>query len=115
MNIDEGRMQNVIQAAFDKVSGSRRWQTAIAKAKQEIESNPFMHFDGQSLLILSPSGEIYTANDACQCKAHANGHPCWHRAAARLIQRYNEGARVVKAGIFAVALTAQRTRYSFSS
>ncbi|HEV2862582.1 MAG TPA: hypothetical protein VGX48_16325 [Pyrinomonadaceae bacterium] len=90
MNVDEGRMQSVIQAAFDKVSGSRRWQTAIAKAKQEIESNPFMHFNGQSLLILSPSGEIYDADGACQCKAYANGQPCWHRAAARLFQRYNE-------------------------
>ncbi len=90
MNIDEGRMQSVIQAAFDKVSGSRRWQTAIVKAKQEIESNPFMHFDGQSLLILSPSGEIYDADGSCQCKAYVNGQPCWHRAAARLFQRYNE-------------------------
>jgi hypothetical protein len=33
INIDEDRMQSVIQAAFDKASGSRRWQTAIAKAK----------------------------------------------------------------------------------
>jgi hypothetical protein len=92
MNIEEGRMQSVIQVAFDKVSDSRRWQAAIAKAKQEIESNPFMHFDGQSLLILSPSGEIYNANGSCQCLAYTNGHPCWHRAAARLIQRYNETA-----------------------
>lgn len=90
MNIDEGRMLSVIQAAYDRVSGSRRWEVAIAKAKQEIESNPFMHFDSQSLLILSPSGEIYTANASCQCKAYAKGQPCWHRAAARLIQRYNE-------------------------
>jgi hypothetical protein len=92
MNIDENRIQSVIQEAFDKVSDSRRWQTAIAKAKQEIESNPFMHFDGQTLLILSASGEIYSANGTCQCKAYANGQPCWHRAAARLIQRYNENS-----------------------
>lgn len=88
MNIDQNRMQQVVQEAFDKVSDSRRWQIAIVKAKQQIEENPYMHFDGQTLLILSPSGEIYSANGSCQCRAYANGQPCWHRAAARLIERY---------------------------
>lgn len=90
LNIDQSRMQEVIQEAFDKVSGSRRWQTAIATAKQQIEENPYMHFDGSALLILSPSGEIYSANGTCQCKAYLNHQPCWHRAAARLFKRYNE-------------------------
>lgn len=90
MDIDQDRMQRVAQEAFDKVSGNRRWETAIVKAKGQLDSNPYIHFDGQSLLILSPSGEIYTANGACQCKAFAEGQPCWHRAAARLVRRYNE-------------------------
>ena len=90
LNIDQNRMLQVIQEAFDRVSGSRRWQTAIAKAKQQIEENPYMHFDGAGLLVLSESGEIYRANGTCQCKAYTNGQPCWHRAAARLVQRYNE-------------------------
>src|SRR5205085_8141715 len=90
MNIDQNRMQQVAQEAFDKVPNSRRWQTAIVKAKQQLEENPYMHFDGSALLILSPSGEIYSANGTCQCKAFANGQPCWHRAAARLVERYNE-------------------------
>lgn len=90
MNINQSRMGQVIQEAFDKVSGSRRWQTAIVKAKQQIEENPYLHFDGSALLILSPSGEIYSANGSCQCKAYAKNQPCWHRAAARLIERYNE-------------------------
>lgn len=90
LNIDQSRMQEVILEAFDKVSGLRRWETAITKAKQQIEENPYMHFDGRTLLILSPSGEIYSANGTCQCKAFSKGQPCWHRAAARLVQRYNE-------------------------
>ena len=90
MKIDENKMQQVAQDAFDKVSGNRRWETAIAKAKAQLESNPYIHFDGKALLILSPSGEIYTANGICQCKAFASGQPCWHRAAARLVERYNE-------------------------
>lgn len=88
MNIDESRMSQVIQEAFEKVSGSLRWQTAIVKAKQQIEENPYLHFDGEALLILSPSGEIYRANGSCQCKAYMNSQPCWHRAAARLVERY---------------------------
>ena len=51
LNIDQSKMQEVIQEAFDKVSGSRRWEVAIAKAKQQLEENPYMHFDGRALLI----------------------------------------------------------------
>ncbi len=92
MNLNQDTMQQVIQAAFDKAQGSKRWQTAIAKAKQEIEENPFMHYDGHALLILSDSNEIYSANGTCQCKAFTHGQPCWHRAAARIVERYNERA-----------------------
>jgi hypothetical protein len=83
-------MAVVVQEAFDKVTGNRRWETAIVKAKQQLESNPYIHFDGHALLILSPSNEIYSANGTCQCKAFTLGQPCWHRAAARLVERYNE-------------------------
>ena len=89
-NLDREKLQRVTQEAFNKVSGNRKWETAIAKAKQQLEENPYMHFDGESLLILSPSNEIYTANGSCQCKAYRNGQSCWHRAAARLVERYNE-------------------------
>lgn len=90
LEINQDKMEKVIQEAFNRVKCSRRWRTAIVKAKQQIESNPYIHFDGQALLILSPSGEIYTANGTCQCKAYMSGQPCWHRAAARLVERYNE-------------------------
>ncbi len=91
MNLDTTKMQQVIQEAFNKVAGNRRWETAIAKASMEIESNPFMHWNGHALVILSSSNEIYEANGVCQCKAFAHGkQPCWHRAAARLVARYNE-------------------------
>ncbi len=82
----------MVQEAFDKVADSLRWQTAIVKAKQQLEENPYMHYDGRALLILSPSGEIYSANGSCQSKAYTNGQPCWHRAAANLVERYLEAA-----------------------
>ncbi|OLE51285.1 MAG: hypothetical protein AUG51_23980 [Acidobacteria bacterium 13_1_20CM_3_53_8] len=90
LNIDQDRMEQIIQEAFDRVSGNRRWQTAIVKANRQIEENPYMHFDGSALLILSDSGEIYSANGSCQCRAYQEGFPCWHRAASRLVQCYNE-------------------------
>ncbi len=90
-NINPERMNEVIREAFDRTD-SLRWQVAITKAGAEIEENPYMHIDGDALLILSPSGEIYSANGACQCKAYANNQPCWHRAAARLVKRYMEAS-----------------------
>jgi hypothetical protein len=90
-NINAKRMNEVIQEAFDRTD-SLRWQVAITKAKQEIEENPYIHLDGDALLILSPSGEIYSANGTCQCKAYVNNQPCWHRAAARLVKRYMEAS-----------------------
>jgi hypothetical protein len=90
MSIDQNKLQQVAQEAFNKVSGNRRWEIAIVKAKAQLEVNPYIHFDGNVLLILSPSGEIYSANGTCQCKAFSQGQPCWHRAAARLVKRYNE-------------------------
>lgn len=87
LEINSDKLQEVTQEAFDKATGSRRWQTAIVKAKQQIESNPYLHVDGDALLILSPSNEIYRANGTCQFTL---GQSCWHRAAARLVQRYNE-------------------------
>lgn len=87
---DQSQMEQVIQEAVEKAVGNLRWQRAIARAKVELESNPYIHFDGQALLILSPSNEIYEANGMCQCKAYTSGQPCWHRAAARIVERYNE-------------------------
>ncbi len=92
MNLNQETMRQVIQEAFEKTS-SLRWQMAIAKARREIEDNPYLHFDGDALLILSDSNEIYRSNGTCQCKAFAHGQPCWHRAAARIVQRYHERAR----------------------
>lgn len=90
MLVDGERLQSIAQAAFDAVAGDRRWEMAIARAKRQIEENPYMHFAGGTLLVLSPSGNLYNAGRACQCRAYLAGQPCWHRAAARLIERYTE-------------------------
>ncbi len=70
----------------------KRWIKAIGKATVEFENNPFLSWDSDSkhLIIWSKSNEIYEANGTCQCKAYIGGFPCYHRALARMIQRYFE-------------------------
>jgi len=95
MQLEQTKLEQTIQDAFDKATANggkdaRRWQTAIARAKAELESNPFLHYDGRALLVLSPSGEIYEASRGCQCKAWERGKfPCWHRAAWRIVSNYH--------------------------
>lgn len=101
-HVDEDRLLRVIQHAFDRVAGDLRWQTAIAKAKQQFESNPYMHWTGESLLVLSDSNEVYVAGRACQCKAYRHGKPCWHRAAARILLRYEQATGERSRGVVEV-------------
>lgn len=70
----------------------KRWANAIGKAVAVIEQNPEMAYDLRtaSLKIVGTRGTRYTANGVCQCEAFNGGYPCYHRAAARLIQRYLE-------------------------
>jgi hypothetical protein len=97
MQLNLTKLEEVAQAAFDAATerggkDARRWQTAIAKAKQQLESNPYISLDGDGLLILSPDSlQIYRANGTCQCVSLVKyGAPCWHRAAYRLVKRYTE-------------------------
>jgi hypothetical protein len=65
---------------------------AIARAKQIIESNPFVHLQAVgTLLMLSDSDEIYEVTTGhCSCKAFQQGQPCKHRATRQLLLRSNE-------------------------
>ncbi len=97
--LDQDLLASVVAESLTKVATAKdaaRWTNAIAKATVQLETNPFMTYDqtSHSLLVLSEtSGEIYTANGTCQCKAFAAGQPCWHRAAARIVTRYIERAK----------------------
>ncbi len=70
---------------------AKRWVNAVTRATVEIENNPLMSYEpaSHSLLVMSSStGTTYEANGVCQCRAFEQGHPCWHRAAARLVAKY---------------------------
>jgi hypothetical protein len=86
------KFNEVIETALTKAAHSSRWMNAIKKAVAQIEANGnFMTFDMSEAYLLiwsQDSDKVYTANGVCQCKAFAEGQPCWHRAAARLIRNY---------------------------
>lgn len=98
LGINQETLAAVTAESISKINpnqqDAKRWMNAIAKAVVEIENNPYMTFDAESrsLLMLSDSGNIYTAKGTCQCKAYEQGYPCKHRAAARLMVRYHEKA-----------------------
>ncbi len=89
-------LEAAAQAAFDLATerdgkDAKRWQNVIVRAKIQLAENPYIHDEGDALLILSDSNEIYHANGTCQCKAFTSAkYPCWHRAAHRLVRRYQE-------------------------
>jgi hypothetical protein len=97
LNIEHEKLGFVVAEALRKLELSdapqkKRWIKALAKATVELEENPFCDWmpNDQHLLIWSKSNAIYEANGTCQCEAYGRGLPCYHRAMARLVQRYLE-------------------------
>lgn len=91
MNLNETKLAAVVENALAATRDNRRWQNAVRKGAAILTSgNPYLHYTGTSLLMLSESGEIYEANGVCQCKAYPM--PCKHRAAYKLVKRYLEAA-----------------------
>jgi hypothetical protein len=73
----------------------KRCVNAIAKAAARTETRGcFMDYEagGDRMLIWSDSNEIYEIGPDGRCQCHAQAHDiiCWHKAAKRIIQRYNE-------------------------
>lgn len=85
-------IQNQYESNQLSESNYKRWINAIGKATVEFENNPFLTWDADNkhLIIWSKSNEIYEANGTCQCTAFLGSFPCYHRALARLVQRYFE-------------------------
>lgn len=90
LNLNADILTIVITRAKQGAANDQRWINAIERAAVELAENPYVERDGDHLLIASPSGSVYAANGVCQCEAYKHGKPCWHRAAGRLVQRYDE-------------------------
>jgi len=99
-NLNADKLEAAAAAAFGLAGNSRRGQTVIKKARDILRDPPFRHMaEGQTLIILSQdSSELYEVSEGrCDridgerrvtCKASAEGQPCKHRAARRLLVRY---------------------------
>jgi len=90
LNLNSTTLAEVVNRAKIDAATSPRWLHAIERAVQELDWNPYIARQDDHVLIGSPSGQSYCVNRVCQCPAFANGQPCWHRAAARLVQRHDE-------------------------
>ena len=91
IEINETKLNTVVETALAKVKGNTRWTNAIVRAEKLLTSgNPYLHFDGERLLVLSDSGQIYQSNGVCQCESFKAGNACKHRAAFKLLRNYYE-------------------------
>lgn len=85
---------NAIAKASDN-PGNRKvenWVKQIGYAAKSIETNPYLHFEENKLIVLSErSLNIYEVDEYCDCiGAVEYGQTCWHRVAKRLWENYLE-------------------------
>ena len=93
--IDRRNVARALHAARAACQQDRRWLNAVNRAALNLEACPWQ-FDGETLVIASATtqGTRYTVtSECCQCKAHRDGRPCWHRAARRLLVKAAEMAQ----------------------
>ena len=90
MTFNSSILNQVITEAKTKAAGNKRWLAAIDKAAACLTGNWIVTELFNCIAVTTESGETYFANGVCQCKAYALGTPCKHRAAARLVEMYNE-------------------------
>jgi len=91
IDINQEIMAQIAAAAKQQSGGDARWCRAIDSAVKLLANTPYVHFEGDTLLVVSDtSANVYNANGSCQCEAFKHGKPCRHRAAARLLRRYHE-------------------------
>ena len=76
-----------VDAARVAAAGNVRWLNAIDAAFDHLLQVEVIEYraSDHALRYHSESGQTYTANGRCQCKAYQSGEACKHRAAAKLV------------------------------
>lgn len=103
--LNSALFDSVVLTALEAVAQSklcpetqRRWANAINAASTEIKQNPYFTFDAGVLVILSDTSttlyEVQANGSHEGCRAHDLGFPCRHRALRRLLDLYNEAAKL---------------------
>ena len=91
LNLNPTTLAAVVDKARTDAAEHPRWLAAIDRAVVELVQNPWIERgELHGVIIASPSGNLYSANGTCQCTAAHYSRPCWHRAAARLVERHDQ-------------------------
>lgn len=91
LNLDT--LVEVVDTARQRAANDIHWLPAIDRAYDYLltsEDTIQIAADGTAFIPSASSEVMYAANGVCQCQAFTHHLPCWHRAAARLLQRYRE-------------------------
>ncbi len=94
-SINRQSVAAALHAARAECEQYKAWLNAVNRAALNLEACRWA-FDGETLVIASATtqGTRYTVTpEGCQCKAHQDGRPCWHRAARRLLIKAAEMAQ----------------------
>jgi hypothetical protein len=91
MQINKIKFNAIVEAAKIKAAGQAKWLRAIERAAAGILSGEMIVTTLCSGALITTANGTYAANGHCNCKAARSGHPqCYHRAAARLMELYEE-------------------------
>jgi hypothetical protein len=74
--------------ALLKTADDSRWHNAVTSAFDWLLQQDVLDYaDGVLTVQSATSDAVYHASPTtCQCAAFTRGNPCWHRAAARIVQ-----------------------------
>lgn len=77
----------VVEKAKAAVADQTRWLNTLRRAQEVLEQGRWI-FDGHTLRIHSRTrGKVYTVSgNNCRCEAGANGQPCHHVSAWRILK-----------------------------
>lgn len=90
-SISRSAVAAALRLARTACANDDRWLAALNRAALNLEACAWA-WDGEILVIHSATADKrYTVDTSgCGCQASAHGHPCWHRAAYRLLVRAAE-------------------------
>jgi len=87
--INTEKFNSIVKTAKAKAGDDKKWQNAINRAAKEILSGEMIVTVLAHGALVTTANGTYASNGACSCAAARHGHTqCAHRAAARLMDRY---------------------------
>jgi hypothetical protein len=103
--INTEKFNSIVETAKAKAANDPKWLRAIEKAAKAILSGEIIVTTLAHGALVTTANGTYAANGHCNCEAARRGHTqCYHRAAARLMDIYEN--EVASAATFAADVAA---------